>query len=182
MDGFVIYLPRIPVRKKLFKSFWLGLLFGLLIQQGAFSQTGASIQAEFSTALETLPQGRELESLPPDTRAQVLSTRKLYQEGASTSQMSNTEIVQLSLKLKANTARSQQLIALLSHTDCLQDCLRKRTTCKNNCPSPGGLVCKCCLRCNLQLDICASRCLLRQYQPAARPAPPGPGKKERSRR
>ena len=144
------------------------------------AQGNAELQADFQAALKGLPSGPALEGLPSDQRAQVASTRALYTEGARMEGMSNAEVLQLSVKLKANTARAQQLLAALAHADCIQSCLYKRATCKDNCPGPKGLACKCCLRCNLQLDICATNCLLRQSAPA-KPRPPSPGKKVRSR-
>lgn len=159
---------------------WIILAGIALAPMDVAAQGNKALQAEFKAALHELPNDKELQELPPETRAQVVSSRSIYTEGAQMERMSNAEVLQLSLRLKANTAKAQQLISMLNHAGCIQKCLQQRTVCKDNCPGSKGLVCKCCMRCNLQLDICATRCLI--HTPAAgKPRAPSPGKGARSR-
>lgn len=158
------------------------LLLLLLLALPAWGLAQGSVGSECSAALRSLPQGSELQALPPDAQVQVTTSRALYEEGVRFEQMSTSEMLQFSLRLKANTAKAQQLVALISHGACLQTCLQSRNTCKDNCPPQTGLLCQCCLRCNLALDICATNCLLQQHVAAKPQGPPPPSKGQRTRR
>lgn len=164
--------PHVPTPKLCTRVFTL-MVFGLLLMQSMnlSAQNEPSLGAEFATALEGLPEGKELDALPAESQSQVRETRKIYQKGIHVDGMSNSEVIQLSLRLKANTAKSRQLIAMLDHADCIQLCLQERTRCKNKCPESIGLTCRCCIRCYLKLDICVTNCLLGGHKPVLPPTP-----------
>ena len=157
----IIHTMKIKVPYPPWRSFLLPLLTCFfLIGNQVQAQSKAQLRLEFSQALSGLPGPNELENLPPKSRTQVLDTRDLYERGTHIDEMNTAQLAQFSLTLKANTALSQQILRALLGKNCIQGCVLKRKTCQKRCPRPAGLACKCCLHCNLLLDLCVTNCLL----------------------